>query len=130
MDQIVCVGQRCRKCGTPVEKKVPKKRSPAKAYWYRFYLSCPKCGNMYMLEDEKIINPHYKGPAWKQAWLKGKETQAELDGGYLRNMQALEKIVNAPKLATMDYARDIAKKALDGIMVKDMRYALLKGLGK
>lgn len=45
-------GDPCRKCGTPVEKRVPKKRGKGE-YWYAWYLHCPGCGTNYMLEQAK-----------------------------------------------------------------------------
>ncbi len=47
-------GQPCRKCGTPVVKKIPKrKRRPGQAYYYEYYLQCPQCQAMYMVEEAK-----------------------------------------------------------------------------
>lgn len=49
------VGQPCRKCETPVVKKVPKKK-PVKSgqtYYYDWYLFCPGCKSIYMVEDAK-----------------------------------------------------------------------------
>lgn len=48
-------GQPCRKCGTPVEKRIPKKRHNPKAgsYWYAWYLYCPGCRTIYTLEEAK-----------------------------------------------------------------------------
>lgn len=48
-------GQPCWKCETPVEKRVPKKK-PAKSnqsYCYDWYLYCPGCRSMYMVEAAK-----------------------------------------------------------------------------
>jgi len=45
----------CRKCGTNVIKKQPKKK-PAKAgqtYYYEYYLFCPNCKTQYMIEEAK-----------------------------------------------------------------------------
>jgi len=49
------VGQSCRKCHTPVIKKVPKKKAvkPDQTYYYAWYLYCPVCKSMYMVEDAK-----------------------------------------------------------------------------
>lgn len=48
-------GQPCRKCETPVIKKVPKKKTvkPDQTYYYAWYLYCPGCKSMYMVEDAK-----------------------------------------------------------------------------
>lgn len=45
----------CRKCGTPVEKKTPKHTSKTKTqnYYYEYYLSCPGCKTMYMVDSAK-----------------------------------------------------------------------------
>lgn len=53
-EKITREGQPCRKCGTPVVKKTPKrKRKPGQQYYFEYYLSCPNCGAMYLLEDAK-----------------------------------------------------------------------------
>jgi ribonuclease HI len=46
-------GQPCRKCSAPVVKRVPRKRKQSGAYYYEYYLLCPSCGTMYMVEDAK-----------------------------------------------------------------------------
>ncbi|MEJ7590864.1 MAG: ribonuclease HI [Planctomycetaceae bacterium] len=49
------VGQPCRKCLTPVIKRVPKKK-PVKSdqtYYYAWYLYCPGCKSLYMVEDAR-----------------------------------------------------------------------------
>jgi ribonuclease HI len=52
--KIVEEGQACRKCGSPVEKRTPKgKRKPNQEYWYEWYLACPDCNTMYMVEEAK-----------------------------------------------------------------------------
>ena len=49
-------GQPCRKCGTPVIKQVLKrKRKSGQAYYYEYYLQCPKCQTVYMVEEAKRI---------------------------------------------------------------------------
>lgn len=49
------VGQPCRKCETPVVKKVPKKKTvkSGQTYYYDWYLFCPGCKSMYMVEEAK-----------------------------------------------------------------------------
>ena len=49
------IGQPCRKCGTPVVKRAPKKKKASSAYHYHYYLWCPSCHDMYMLETQKYI---------------------------------------------------------------------------
>lgn len=52
-------GEPCRKCGTPVEKRIPrKKRKARQSYYFEWYLYCPGCKAMYMVEEAKrIIDP-------------------------------------------------------------------------
>jgi len=49
------VGDLCRKCKTQVIKKTPKKKTlkPMQTYYFDYYLYCPFCGTMYMVEDAK-----------------------------------------------------------------------------
>lgn len=52
--KITEVGQPCRKCGTPVVKKVPKRKpKPDQAYYFEYYLQCPECQTMYMVDAAK-----------------------------------------------------------------------------
>jgi ribonuclease HI len=52
--KITRENQPCRKCSTPVVKKTPtKKRKPGQTYYYEYYLYCPNCRTMYMLEEAK-----------------------------------------------------------------------------
>ena len=48
-------GQPCRKCNTPVVKRVPKKKAvkPGQTYYYDWYLYCTGCKSMYMVETAK-----------------------------------------------------------------------------
>ncbi|WP_430468431.1 ribonuclease HI [Winogradskyella ouciana] len=48
-------GDLCRKCNTPTVKKSPKKRKikQNQNYYYEYYLYCPNCRAMYMVEDAK-----------------------------------------------------------------------------
>lgn len=51
---IVSEGQACRKCLTPVVKKVAKaKPRGGRAYFFEYYLRCPKCGAFYMVESAR-----------------------------------------------------------------------------
>lgn len=87
MVKLTVAGQPCRNCKTPVIKAIPKKRNPKRAYWFEWYLSCPKCGYMYMLEDAKIINPDFKkmeDPKWKKDWVRNKELKQELEFNFKR----------------------------------------------
>ncbi len=52
--KITNEGQPCRKCGTPVVKKIPKRKLKAdQAYYFDYYLECPNCRTMYMVEEAK-----------------------------------------------------------------------------
>ncbi len=46
----------CRKCHTPVEQKQPKNAKKEKKwdYYYLYYLSCPLCKTIYMVEEAKV----------------------------------------------------------------------------
>ncbi|MFY7838825.1 MAG: ribonuclease HI [Lacibacter sp.] len=53
-------GDLCRKCKTNVVKKPTKKREakPGQTYYFEYYLLCPKCKTIYMVEEAKrdILN--------------------------------------------------------------------------
>lgn len=53
--KIENVGDKCRKCNTDVIKKVPKKRKVKQdqSYYYEYYLLCPSCNTMYMVDSAK-----------------------------------------------------------------------------
>jgi ribonuclease HI len=52
--KITSEGQPCRKCSTPVIKKTPHtKPKENQTYYYEYYLSCPNCKTMYMVEEAK-----------------------------------------------------------------------------
>ncbi|HVA45632.1 MAG TPA: ribonuclease HI [Pirellulales bacterium] len=52
--KIVTEGQACRKCGTPVVKRTTRRRAKAtQTYRFSWYLFCPKCKAMYMVEEAK-----------------------------------------------------------------------------
>ena len=48
-------GEPCRKCGTPIVKKPTKAKTPkpGQSYYYAWYLSCPGCNTMYMVDEAK-----------------------------------------------------------------------------
>ena len=48
-------GEPCRKCGTPIVKKPtkPKPHKPGQTYYYEWYLSCPGCNTMYLVDEAK-----------------------------------------------------------------------------
>lgn len=47
-------GEPCRKCSTPVIKQRPRKK-PKGDYYFEYYLYCPKCQTMYMVEEAKRL---------------------------------------------------------------------------
>ncbi|WP_206430301.1 ribonuclease HI [Flavobacterium ustbae] len=53
--KITVEGDECRKCNTPVIIKTPKKRKlkSGQEYYYEYYLHCPNCKTLYMIEDAK-----------------------------------------------------------------------------
>jgi len=52
--KITYEGQACRKCSTPVIKRIPKKRpKSAQSYFYEYYFYCPGCHTMYMVDEAK-----------------------------------------------------------------------------
>ncbi|MFN7627872.1 MAG: ribonuclease HI [Pirellula sp.] len=48
-------GEPCRKCGTALVKKATKQqtRKPGQSYYYEWYLRCPGCNTMYMVDAAK-----------------------------------------------------------------------------
>lgn len=50
-------GDLCRNCRTPVVLKRPKERKikENQSYYYEWYLYCPNCRNLYMVEEAKRI---------------------------------------------------------------------------
>lgn len=54
--KMVSEGQPCRKCGTPIVKRRPKKKTlkPNQTYYFEWYLYCPECKAMYMVEEAKV----------------------------------------------------------------------------
>ena len=54
--KILKEGEPCRKCGHPVIKRLPlKKPRKTQKFYYRYYLYCPGCGVMYMINSEKVL---------------------------------------------------------------------------
>lgn len=53
-DRVTKVGHLCRKCGTPVESRQTKQKpKPGQQYSYDWYLVCPSCSTMYMVDAAK-----------------------------------------------------------------------------
>jgi hypothetical protein len=80
--KITEAGQPCRHCQTPVVVKQHKpgfKFKPEKrAYWYEWWLACPKCHALYMTEDAKRF-PDSPAPT-KVSWMD-KPVSLNVDGG-------------------------------------------------
>ena len=52
--RITHESQPCRKCSTPVVKKEPRrKRKRDQKFYYEYYLYCPKCHAMYMVDEAR-----------------------------------------------------------------------------
>ncbi len=58
-------GEPCRKCQTSLVKRSPRKKpKPSQAYYYEWYLYCPNCRSMYMVEEAKrFIEPDTNDPS-------------------------------------------------------------------
>jgi ribonuclease HI len=54
-EKMLSPGQPCRKCGTPVEKRLPRKRESRgrRQYYFEYYLHCPGCKTFYMVEEAR-----------------------------------------------------------------------------
>lgn len=52
-------GEPCRKCGAALVKKPTKQqtRKPGQTYYFEWYLRCPGCNTMYMVEAAKRMIP-------------------------------------------------------------------------
>lgn len=50
-------GEACRKCFTPVVRREPKHKrfKPDQWYYFKWYLVCPTCGVMYMVDEAKVV---------------------------------------------------------------------------
>lgn len=52
--KVVREGQACRKCGAPVIKKAPERKISAKQkHYYTYYLACPECGTIYLVDEAR-----------------------------------------------------------------------------
>lgn len=67
--KVTQVGQPCRKCNTPVIKQIPKKKSvkPNQSYYFAWYLYCPGCRAMYMVEEAKRETTNNGGRLFEDA---------------------------------------------------------------
>lgn len=57
VEKVVREGQPCSKCSTPVIKKTPRRQKlkPGQLYYFKYYLVCPNCRTMYMVEAAKQL---------------------------------------------------------------------------
>ncbi|RYY54722.1 MAG: ribonuclease HI [Chitinophagaceae bacterium] len=55
--KVTAAGDPCRKCNTNVVKKSAKKKEPkpGQNYYFEYYLHCPGCKTLYMVEDAKRL---------------------------------------------------------------------------
>lgn len=55
--KIIKEGDRCRHCNTPVKKKIPNKLKlkPNQSYYFEYYMFCPNCKAMFMVEEAKRL---------------------------------------------------------------------------
>lgn len=52
--KVVREGQACRKCGMPVVRQAPKRKiSKKQSHYYEYYLVCPNCGTIYLVDEAK-----------------------------------------------------------------------------
>lgn len=53
--KITREGQPCRKCSTPVVRRAPRrrKRQAGQRYYYEYYLFCPGCSTLYLIDEAK-----------------------------------------------------------------------------
>lgn len=79
--KITTVGQACRHCGTAVVRKQHKPgftfKPEKRAYWYEWWLACPKCKALYMLEEAKRYPNEITKP---MEWFE-KPVALNIDGG-------------------------------------------------
>jgi ribonuclease HI len=73
-------GEACRKCQTPLVKRSPRKKpNPSQVYYFEWYLYCPNCGSMYMVEEAKrFIEPDIGGSPDRKACEQEKERDRKL----------------------------------------------------
>ena len=105
MIRMTAIGQPCRKCAVPVVKRVTKRNGAHRAFWYAWYLFCPGCKAMYMVEEAKVENPTVKA-------MESYKPRTKADGDYLRYFVALDQIARCDRMTTADDMRKIAVKAL------------------
>jgi len=52
--KVTRAGQPCRKCGAAVVKQVPSRKvKPGQAHYYAWYLICPNCKTIYLVDEAK-----------------------------------------------------------------------------
>ncbi len=68
-------GHPCFKCRTPVVKRMPKRRKADRMYYYDWYLYCPACECMYMVDAGKRLTSDAKTGLLFEA------SEADAEGG-------------------------------------------------
>jgi len=113
-------GQPCRKCGTPVVKRIPKgKHKTRQNYAYRWYLRCPNCKTMFMVESAKyLIDPAEKevnflkrtGPGWCPICGNCKKKKNRACAKCLREKRVLDEVTaeNEMDIANREHLRSIS----------------------
>ena len=53
--KITKAGQACRKCNTPVTRRVPARQlKQGQKYYYLYYYACPKCETVYFVDEARV----------------------------------------------------------------------------
>jgi ribonuclease HI len=60
-------GHPCFKCRTPVVKRTPNRQKAERIYCYDWYLHCPACGSMYMVDAGKWLTSDAKAASLFEA---------------------------------------------------------------
>lgn len=62
--KVLKEGDPCKKCLTPVIKVVPRvsAKKMKKSYYFEYYLVCPNCRTLYMLEEAKVFPKKREDP--------------------------------------------------------------------
>jgi len=64
LNKITQEGELCRHCSTPVVKRFSKNKKikPGKSYYFEYYMYCPNCETMYMVEEAKRMIDNSDSP--------------------------------------------------------------------
>ncbi len=61
--QSIPEGHPCFKCATPLVKRSPKKKKAGGVYRYEWYLYCPGCSSIYMVDEGKRVGTNPATPS-------------------------------------------------------------------